>query len=103
MNDDTTSSSGGIAIFCGPPSAVAQRSVTSFEESLSGNGTVTFLVGGTPYVMAFGQVLGEPDAGPLGTFALESLTPQGGAPIAITLRSPTPTAAPPVLSFTCLP
>ena len=62
---------------------------------------MTFLVGNTPYVLAFGMVQG-PDAGPFGTFALEGLTPQGGAQIAVTLRSPTPTSLPSNLSFACL-
>ena len=91
---------GGLSIFYGPPSALAQRTITGFGESLSGNGSLTFLVGDVPYVLAFGMVQG-PDAGPLGTFALEGLTPQAGAQISVTLRSPTPSADPPELSFTC--
>jgi len=63
---------------------------------------VTFLVGPVPYVLAFGTVQ-APDAGPFGEFTLEGLTPQGGAQMAVTLRSPTPTAVPPDLSFICLP
>jgi hypothetical protein len=47
-------------------------------QTLSNDGTVTFLVDGTPYVLAFGTANG-PDAGPLGVFTLEGLTPQGGA------------------------
>jgi hypothetical protein len=105
LNDDATPidggvDAGGLSIFYGPPGAMAERTVTAFEESLSGNGTLTFLVGDVPYLLAFGMVQG-PDAGPLGTFALESLTPQGGAQVSVTLRSPTPTADPPGLSFTC--
>jgi hypothetical protein len=102
MNGDPTSNDGGLSIFYGPPSGVAQRTITAFEQSLSGNGTVTFLVGSTPYVLAFGME-GAPDAGPFGVFALEGLTPQGGPQMAVTLRSPTPTAVPSGLSFTCLP
>jgi hypothetical protein len=105
LNSDSTSIDGGVqdsglSIFYGPPGALAQRTITAFGESLSGNGTLTFLVGDLPYLLAFGMVQG-PDAGPLGTFALEGLTPQGGAQIAVTLRSPTPSADPPGLSFTC--
>jgi hypothetical protein len=92
---------GGLSIFYGPPSALAQRTVTTFGESLSGDGSLTFLVGDVPYLLTFGMVQG-PDAGPLGTFALEGLTPQGGAQLSVTLRSPTPSADPPGLSFTCL-
>jgi hypothetical protein len=102
LNADPTSTDGGLSIFYGPPNDVAQRPITAFQESLSGNGAVTFVVGDTPYVLTFGQVQG-PDAGPLGTFALEGLMTGGDAGIAVTLRSPTPTALPPGLSFTCLP
>jgi hypothetical protein len=105
LNDDLTAldggvQDGGLSIFYGPPDALAERTVTAFEESLSGNGTLTFLVGDVPYLLAFGTVQG-PDAGSLG-FALAGLTPQGGAQFSVTLRSPTPTADPPGLSFTCL-
>ena len=101
MNDDGASSSGGLSIFYGPPSAVAQRTITAFQQSKSNSGTVTFLVDGTPYVLAFGM---DPsaDGGPLGTFALLSLTPQGASPLGVTLRSPTPTTLPQGLAFTCL-
>ena len=92
---------GGLAIFYGPSAAVAQRVITAFEESLSGNGTVTFLVAGVSYSLAFGDVL-TPDAGPLGTFTLLGLTPAGGASMGITLESATPATPPPGLSFTCL-
>jgi hypothetical protein len=102
MDPDPTSNSGGLSIFYGPPGDVAQRVITSFEQSLSGNGQVAFLVGSSPYVLAFGFVTG-PDAGPLGMFALEGLTPQGGKQIPVTLRSPTPTTVPRGLSLTCLP
>jgi hypothetical protein len=102
MNDDETSTDGGLAIFYGPPANVAQRAITNFGETLSGNGSVTFLVDGTPYVLQFGEVA-APDAGPLGAFALLGLTPQGGAAMNVTLRSPTPTALTADLSFSCLP
>jgi hypothetical protein len=102
LNTDATSDDGGLSIFYGPPNDVAQRTITAFGQSLSGNGSVTFLVGDVPYVLAFGNVQ-DPNAGPLGRFALEGLAPRGGAQIAVTLRSPTPAADPPGLSFTCLP
>jgi len=106
LNGDPGASSsgvydGGLSIFYGPPDNVAERVITDFGQSLSGNGTVTFLVGQTPYVLAFGMVP-QPDADPLGTFTLEGLTPEGGSEIAVTLRSPTPTTPPADLSFTCL-
>jgi len=105
LNDDGAASDGGIydgglSIFYGPPNDVAERIITDFGESLSGNGTVTFLVGNTSYVLAFGMVQ-EADAGPLGAFTLVGLTPEGGAEIPVTLRSPTPTALPADLVFSC--
>lgn len=102
MNVDATSSNGGLAIFYGPPTAVDQRPISAFEETLSGNGSVTFLVGGIPYVLTFGEVA-APDAGPLGTFALLGLTPTGGDALTVTLRALTPAVLPPTLSFSCLP
>ena len=105
MNDsdpEPQSNPGGIAIFYGPPSDLAQRAVSDFGESLSGNGSLTFVVDGTPYVLAFGQDLSPADAGLFGVFTLQGLTPQGGAPLAISLRSPTPSAVPADLAFTCL-
>ena len=102
VNPDETSSNGDLAIFYGPPAAVAQRPITDFEESKSGNGTVTFVVDGTPTTLAFGVVPG-PDAGVFGTFTLLGLTPKGGAAIDATLRAPTPTTPPAELSFLCLP
>jgi hypothetical protein len=102
MNADETSSDGGLAIFYGPPAKIAERPITDFEESMSSNGTVTFLVDGTPYSLQFGHVA-APDAGPFGAFALLGLTPKGADAMNVTLRSPTPTALTPDLSFTCLP
>lgn len=102
LNIDSTALGGGLAIFYGLPGDVAQRPVTAFGETLSGNGSVSFLVGGATYALAFGEVPG-PDAGPLGMFALEGLMTGGDAGAGVTLRSPTPTSLPPVLSFTCLP
>ena len=46
---------------------------------------MTFLVGNTSYVLAFGMVQAA-DAGPLGAFTLEGLTPEGGAEIPVTLE-----------------
>jgi hypothetical protein len=102
MNEDATSDNGGLAVFYGSPAAVAQRTITAFEQTISNDGTMTFLVDGTPYTLAFGTVTG-PDSGPLGVFTLQGLTPKGGAPLTVTLRSPTPTTLPSGLSFTCSP
>ncbi|HSY39316.1 MAG TPA: hypothetical protein VLA79_07300 [Polyangia bacterium] len=94
-------SDGGLRIFYGPPENVAERVITAFGESLSGNGAVTFLVGNTSYSLDFGMVQAA-DAGPLGAFTLEGLTPQGGTTSAVTLRSPKPTTPPAALAFSCL-
>ncbi len=102
LNSDSTSTDLGISIFYGPPGAVAQRTITNFQQTLSGNGSLTFQVDGTSYVLAFGMV-SSPDAGLFGTFALLGLTPAGGAQMATTLRLPTPTELPSDLAFTCLP
>lgn len=94
-------SDGGLSIFYGPPTDVEERAITGFSQTRSGSGTVTFLVGNIPYVLSFGMVQ-QADAGLLGAFTLEGLTPQGGAEIPVTLRSPTPTTPPSDLSFSCL-
>ena len=100
-NPDPMSSKSDLSIFYGPLGIVAQRAVTAFEQSRSGNGTVTFLVDGTPYVLAFGMIA-APDAGPLGAFALLGLTAEDREQMAVTVRSPTPTSLPSGLSFTCI-
>jgi hypothetical protein len=102
LNDDPHAIAGGLSIFYGPPDAVAQRSITSFAESLSGGGAVSFFVGGSTYILSFGMIVG-PDSGPFGDFTLEGLAPGGGAQLGTTLRAPTPTSLPAGLSFTCLP
>jgi len=102
MNDDGTTPNGGLSIFYGAPTGpIAQRPIKTFEQSLSGNGTLTFLGDGdTLYTLQFGEV-SAPDAGPFGVFALLGLTPQGGGTLDVTLRSPTPTTLPATLSFLC--
>jgi len=102
MNGDATSDDGGLAIFYGPASGLVERQITSFSESLSGNGSLTFLVGDTPYELAFARLVTS-DSGSAGNFTLLGLTPRGGAGLAVTLREPTPEATPAELSFTCLP
>jgi hypothetical protein len=113
LNDDAASGDGGmdggvedggLAIFYGPQGAVAQRTITAFENSPNGDSTtytVTFLVGDAPYVLVFGTDV-KPDASSL-AYTVAGLTLHLGDQIAVTLRSPTPTADPPRLSFTCLP
>jgi hypothetical protein len=102
---DFTSNYGGLAVFYGPPNAVAQRTITDFWQALNSyDGALTFLVDRTPYVLSIGTVP-SPDAGPQssGTLTLEGLMPEGGTQMAVTLRSPTPSELPPGLLFTCLP
>jgi hypothetical protein len=100
MNRPEMSETGGLAIFYGTPDAVEERKITAFEQSLSNNGTVTFLVGSDSYVLAFGTI--PSDTNLLGDFTLKTLTPGSGAPLAVTLRTPTPSELPAGLSFTCL-
>lgn len=101
MNGDSIAQFSGLAIYYGPSTAVAQRVITDFGQTHSNSGTVTFLVDGVPYVLAFGM---DPstDASPVGKFALKGLTPQGGTTLATTIRDPKPTALPPGMVFTCL-
>lgn len=62
--------------------------------------------GTTPLTLKASSTFGEvpsPDAGPLGTFALLGLTPQGSAALTVTLRASTLTMLPPALSFAFMP
>lgn len=62
--------------------------------------------GTTPLTLMASSTFGEvpsPDPGPLGTFALVGLTPQGSAALTLTLRASTLTMLPPPPSFACLP
>ncbi|HXJ22892.1 MAG TPA: hypothetical protein VMT03_21925 [Polyangia bacterium] len=102
MNQDPAAPNGGRSVFYGPPGDVAQRTVVSFQQSLSGTGTLVFMVDGVAYGLNFASVA-TPGGSPLGTFTLTSLAPQGGTPMSVTLRSPTPTSTPSELSFTCSP
>jgi hypothetical protein len=89
---------GGLSIFYGPPSAVAQRVITLFEQSLVSDGDVGFLVDGASYYLEFDPA---PDAGVAASLARSTDRPD--VPNPITLASPTPVTLPPGLSFTCLP
>ena len=53
MNADPMSTDGGLSIFYGPPSDVAQRGITAFGESVSGDGSVTrrMIAGAQPFVL----------------------------------------------------
>jgi hypothetical protein len=100
MDPDPKSESGGLAIFYGTPDNVEERKITAFGQSLSGTGSVTFLVDSDSYVLAFGRAT-RGDS-PLGDFTLNGLTPGTGATLAVTLRSPTPTELPSGVAFSCL-
>ncbi|MFL5306654.1 MAG: hypothetical protein ACJ8F1_15670 [Polyangia bacterium] len=100
MDVDPSAKFQGRSVFYGPPDAVVQREIVDFQQSLSGNGSITFLVGTTNETLTFGFVQ-TPDGGPLGTFALLRLTPKGGAPVPVTLRAPTPASLPSDLVFSC--
>ncbi|MES1206736.1 MAG: hypothetical protein ABUS79_12440 [Pseudomonadota bacterium] len=90
----------GQSIFYGPPGALAQRTIVQFQETHSGNGSLTFAAGSTSETLTFGNVQ-TPDGGPLGTFELMTLTAEGSAPLAVTLRQPTPKSLPADLVFSC--
>jgi len=100
MNPDPASETGNLTLFYGPAANVQERTIAAFQQSLSNVGTVTFLVGAESYVLAFGRLPTSDD--PFGKFVLTSLTPGSGSPLAVTLRSPTPSELPSELSFSCL-
>jgi hypothetical protein len=100
MNAEPAAPFAGSSIFYGPPNAVAQRAIVQFQQTLSGNGFVTFMDGSSSDTLTFGQVQ-TPGSGPLGTFALMTLTPAGGAALSVTLRTPTPSSLPADLVFSC--
>lgn len=101
LNADDTAVAAGLSIFYGAPDNLIERTISEFQQSLSGNGTVTFLVGSDEYVLSFGTV-NPSDSHPLGEFALEGLAPGSGAELDVALRSPTPAETPSGLSFRCL-
>jgi hypothetical protein len=99
---DWTPEDMGQSVFYGAPSDVAEREIVDFQQSLSGDGTLTFLVDGKKWVLQFGMEP-APDTGPLGVFTLNGLTPDGEATLDVTLRSLTPVTLPSDLTFSCFP
>jgi hypothetical protein len=102
VNPDPGAAHGGLALFYGPKSAVAQRQIVDFQQASSGGGSITFLASGVRYTLALGVEFGG-DGGPFGELVLQGLTPEGGVEMNTFIRKPTPTSLPEGFSFTCLP
>ncbi|HEY1695795.1 MAG TPA: hypothetical protein VGG39_26690 [Polyangiaceae bacterium] len=85
-----------VRLFYGSPPALAERSIVSFDQSLSGYPTIAFQVGTATYTMAIGGTFGLDGGGPgPGTLAT------GSTSIGFTLRQPTPTTLD-GFTFSCL-
>ena len=90
-------SSADFHLFYGAADAMVERTITSYNQSLSGYPAIAFLVGSTTYTMTIGGTvpLGDAGTGP-GPVTLDT----GSATLAATLRTPTPTTLS-GFSFTC--
>jgi hypothetical protein len=94
MEVDSTSD---FHLFYGTPPALAERTIVSFNQALSGYPTIVFQIGGVTYTMAISGTFeldggGGPGPGTLAT---------GSATLTFTLREPPPTALD-GFTFTCL-
>jgi hypothetical protein len=97
LEDDLGSSA--FHLFYGTPGAMVERSIVSFEQSLSGYPTIGFTVGSQTYVMAISSV--PSDGGLLEAPGPVTLTPGNGGAVSFTLRLPAPTTLAD-FTFTCL-
>jgi hypothetical protein len=89
-------SSADYHLFYGTADAMAERTIMSFNQALSGYPTIAFQVGSATYTMAIGGTF-ELDGGGPGPGTLDT----GNATLDFTLRTPTPSTLP-GFSFTCL-
>ncbi len=89
-----------LRLFYGPPSAVLERSITSFGESLSGATYVSFLVDSTTYALSVPIIFG-PDSGPLGALGPGTLEMGDAGALMVTGR-PSNVTGIDGLSFLCL-
>jgi hypothetical protein len=87
-------------IYYGTKSDMIERPITAYEESLSGDTTITFKVVAATYSVHFAITFGDPDAGPLGSPGPVTLD-KGGTMEMMTLRLPTPTTLS-GFTFTCM-
>jgi hypothetical protein len=98
LEDDLGSAD--LHLFYGTSGAMVERPIVSFEQSLSGYPTIEFTVGTQTYVMAIASVPPQ-DGGLFDAPGPVTVTPNGGAGVAFTLRLPTPTTLA-GFAFSCL-
>ena len=84
-------------LFYGTPPALAERTIVSFSQPLSGYPTIAFQVGSATYTMAIGGTFELDGGGGPGPGTLDT----GSATLDFTLRTPTPSTLV-GFSFTCL-
>lgn len=97
LNEAFDSLAGGLAIFYGPPSRVAQRTVTAFSQSRSGNGTVSFDLDGATASYQFGwNVTADGGSGNV----LSHFTDGTGSSLELVVRPSDPDALG-AMSFAC--
>ena len=97
---DDDEGTGAFRLFYGPPDAMVERPIASFEQALSGYPTISFTVGSSTYVMSIASIPPE-DGGPFDAPGPVTVTTGDGAQEAFVLRVPTPTSLA-GFSFTCL-
>jgi hypothetical protein len=90
-------SSADFHLFYGTADAMAERTIMSFNQALSGYPTITFQVGSATYTMAIGGTFELDGGGGPGPGTLDT----GSATLDFTLRTPTPSTLA-GFSFTCL-
>jgi hypothetical protein len=76
-----------LRLFYGPPGAVAERTITSFSESLSGAIYASFSVDATTYDLSVPIVYDAPDSGPLGTLGPGVLLVGDAGTLTVTART----------------
>ncbi|HEX8796007.1 MAG TPA: hypothetical protein VF765_33890 [Polyangiaceae bacterium] len=90
-------SSADFHLFYGRPSAMLERTITSFNQALSGYPTIAFTVGSSTYTMAISGTFDPDGGGGPGPGTLQTAS----STLDFTLRMPTPTTLS-GFSFTCL-
>jgi hypothetical protein len=97
---DTSAGTSAFRLFYGPPSAMVERPIVSFQQSLSGYPTIWFTVDGSTYVMSIASIP-APDGGPFAAPGPVTLMMGDGGEESFTLRMPTPTTLS-AFYFTCM-
>jgi len=81
--------SSGFHLFYGAPNGMIERSIVSFDQSMSGYPTIGFSVDSETYVMAIASAP-PPDGGLFPSPGPVTLTTGTGGSVSFTLRLPTP-------------